>query len=298
MKKKRKRKADVVTTRLLCILLLLLICVMGVQRIRLQQLMEGVMTHSAYEDDAQEDEVKIALIVAKEISITAAPEAVRAQCVIARTNLYEAREQKTTEPTGFTMEELQELWGDEFEHYYELLEDYVASTGGQALACGESYIYAAYHAVSAGETRNFTECYPEAGQTCLTKVSCHADTGAEEYLSVQEWSREEFNRLCMECLGKSGETEIIKRDTSGYVLTLAIDGEQVTGEVFRNALNLPSSCMSITIDDEKVRIVTKGKGHGFGLSQYTAQQMALEGSSYEEILAYFYPGSELVTYKP
>ena len=45
--------------------------------------------------------------------------------------------------------------------------------------------------------------------------------------------------------------------------------------------------------DGKLRITTRGIGHGLGLSQYTANQMAKEGKSMEEILAHFFEGTEL-----
>ena len=36
-----------------------------------------------------------------------------------------------------------------------------------------------------------------------------------------------------------------------------------------------------------------GKGHGLGLSQWTAQKMAKAGKSYEEILQFFFEGTTL-----
>ena len=35
-------------------------------------------------------------------------------------------------------------------------------------------------------------------------------------------------------------------------------------------------------------IVTKGLGHGLGLSQYGANELAKEGKTYQEILQYYY----------
>ena len=42
-----------------------------------------------------------------------------------------------------------------------------------------------------------------------------------------------------------------------------------------------------------MRITTRGVGHGLGMSQYTAGKMAEEGSTFEEILIYFFPGTAL-----
>lgn len=62
----------------------------------------------------------------------------------------------------------------------------------------------------------------------------------------------------------------------------------VTGEEFRTALGLKSSCFSIKEVDGQLRIVTKGLGHGFGLSMYGANELAKEGQNYRDILKYYY----------
>ena len=46
-------------------------------------------------------------------------------------------------------------------------------------------------------------------------------------------------------------------------------------------------------DEGTLRITTRGVGHGLGMSQYTAGKMAEEGSTFEEILIYFFPGTAL-----
>ncbi|MGN0141267.1 MAG: SpoIID/LytB domain-containing protein [Roseburia sp.] len=248
-------------------------------------------------------------IVAKEIPVTAEPEAVKAQCVIARTNLYDAWEKGTAEPAAFSEEELKTLWGEDFTGFYEKLEEYIASVGWQTLNYGGDYIYAAYHEVSVGSTRRMSELYPDVQMPYLVPVECHEDTRAEGYLSVYVWSREEFGELCRknfpDCFSEEGKSYdadsligILSRDSAGYVLTVSLGEKEMDGESFRRGLSLPSACLLVRVDEEKVRIVTKGNGHGFGLSQYTAEQMAASGSTYEEILSYFYPGAELLTYKP
>ena len=70
-------------------------------------------------------------------------------------------------------------------------------------------------------------------------------------------------------------------------------GETIcTGDQFRDALKLPSSSFSFYESPHGLKIATVGKGHGFGMSQWTAQEMAKDGKNYEEILQYFYEGTE------
>jgi stage II sporulation protein D len=87
--------------------------------------------------------------------------------------------------------------------------------------------------------------------------------------------------------------QIDSRDTAGYVLWLTVGGRAVAGEEFREKMELNSSCFSIKQLEDGVRIVTKGIGHGFGLSQNQAEYMAEAGSDYKEILRYFYPEAEI-----
>ena len=42
----------------------------------------------------------------------------------------------------------------------------------------------------------------------------------------------------------------------------------------------------------KMRITTRGVGHGLGMSQYSAHRMAKDGQTYDEILNYFFEGCE------
>ena len=69
---------------------------------------------------------------------------------------------------------------------------------------------------------------------------------------------------------------------------VAVGAQSMTGEEFRECLDLNSACFSIKEVEGKMRIVTKGMGHGVGLSQYGANEMAKAGSGYEEILNYYY----------
>lgn len=87
--------------------------------------------------------------------------------------------------------------------------------------------------------------------------------------------------------------EIQGTDAAGYVTTVRIGQATCTGEEFREALELPSSHFSFQEQKGKLQITSGGIGHGVGMSQYTANQMAKEGKGYEEILQYFYEGAQL-----
>ena len=56
------------------------------------------------------------------------------------------------------------------------------------------------------------------------------------------------------------------------------------------ALQLRSSCFTITVQGDNVTFIVAGSGHGVGMSQEGAQGMALEGYDYKEILTHYYTG--------
>ena len=86
---------------------------------------------------------------------------------------------------------------------------------------------------------------------------------------------------------------ISARDGGEYALEVAIGEKTVSGEEFRNGLELPSACLYLKEVEGKIRIVTKGLGHGLGMSQYGANVLAKEGSGYRDILNYYFKNIEI-----
>lgn len=77
-------------------------------------------------------------------------------------------------------------------------------------------------------------------------------------------------------LGGSGY-EIIKQD----------------GTVLQSTKLLPSAFFTIEKNGKSYIIEGRGYGHGIGMSQNGANEMAKSGKTYEEILYYFYPGTQV-----
>lgn len=284
------KKMNTVLSLLALLILLPVLITILYQKMQLEELLGADIQNNA------ESEEQLVGIVAKEININAAEECIKAQSIIARTNLYAAIADGTKEPEGMSVEEMRDLWGEDFQKNYERLETYCKETAGKTLKYRENYIYAAYHAVSAGNTRNMAELFPDTDMPYLVSVPCHEDTVAPEYLSVNFWEAPDFLEICQKAFPEVGiesveSVQILKKDSAGYVLEVQVGQTTCSGEEFRNKLGLNSASFSIAYIDGNVRIVSMGLGHGLGLSQYTAEKMAETGKNYEEILQYFYPGA-------
>jgi SpoIID/LytB domain protein len=97
-----------------------------------------------------------------------------------------------------------------------------------------------------------------------------------------------------------------KRGASGRVLALDIemkaDGEAVMlrlDGIRRTLRRLPSTLFVIeTLGPDRWRFKGGGFGHGVGLSQAGAIDLAARGWSFERILSHYYPGTTLTTVQP
>jgi stage II sporulation protein D len=97
-------------------------------------------------------------------------------------------------------------------------------------------------------------------------------------------------------VGKKGgklKKIILYKDENGYVKEVGVNGKKIKGEVFRQAFGLASASFSLDKIDAIIEIQTKGIGHGFGFSQWEANCLAKEGSSYEELLQHFFENISL-----
>ena len=74
---------------------------------------------------------------------------------------------------------------------------------------------------------------------------------------------------------------------------ITINGVTFKGTVVRSKLGLRSTDFRIEIDDENITFVTRGYGHGVGMSQYGANGMAKENYTYKEILKHYYQNTEI-----
>lgn len=255
------------------------------------------------EKDKIDVETYVKGVVAKQISLEDEPEAIKAQTVIARTMIQKALAEGKELPESMETSEMLQLWGQKgFEDKYSMLEKAAESTKGEVLEYQGQLAEAAYHAVSAGMTRNGKNALGREDVPYLEAVESTVDISAPNYLKVifmeKKEMGEKLNKANKKLKVKENEIpeqiQITGRDDSGYVTEVKIGEITVSGEEFRQYLELNSSCFYIKEVEGSVRILTKGTGHGLGLSQYGANEMAKKGKDYKEILDYYYQGLEIL----
>lgn len=234
-------------------------------------------------------------------------ETLKAQAVLARTYIYREIEaaglgdfifEEALDMDARSVEQMKGFWGDsEWIKWYERLGQAAAETAGIVLTFEGSYVEPLFCYASSGTTRTRGEGYPYLKQTASP-----GDLLAANYRNILEFTAAEMavrineipdgvdvtgNQLPM-------EIQIVERDSAGYVAQIQVGQKTYTGEEIQYALGLPSACYSFEQEKGKIRIVCKGIGHGYGFSQFGANEMAKEGKTYPELLDYYFQNVEIM----
>lgn len=161
-----------------------------------------------------------------------------------------------------------QLYGKRQQEYEEKLEEAIESTAGLIAVSGNHILEGNYHALSAGVTKEAPDS---------DSVPCNKSMEAEDFFFQKEFKTES--------LGDIGE---IKKDAAGYVDEIIWNGNVVSGEYFREQMQLPSANFEIKQEEGKYLVTVRGKGHGLGMDIYYANELAKQGWNYNQILDYFF----------
>ena len=193
-------------------------------------------------------------------------------------------------------EQIKEVFGDTFEENYKKISAAADEVLPYIITYENAPIIAAFHSMSPG----FTESAENAWGTpvdYLVEVDSRTDMTAPKFREDKRYKAAEL-KAALEAafdgvsLGDdvSQWLKILTISDSGTVLKASIEGHTVTGGQVRSALDLRSAAFDVRYEPDEIVITTKGYGHGVGMSQYGADAMAAEGSSWREIISHYYPG--------
>lgn len=233
-------------------------------------------------------------VISSEMSPAFEMEALKAQCVAARTFVvqrgYEVDDTTNTQVYRDN-KQLKDIWKDNYDVYHKKIQQAVQETTGEILTYQGKPISALFFSSSCGKTANAQEYWGNK-VPYLVSVDSSWDKQSEEYEKSITMSKQEFSTA----LGFQNTVHEIEepiRYDSGYVKEIRIDRIVFTGREVREKLNLRSSCFTIKENKDNVVITTKGYGHGVGMSQIGAQAMAEKGKSYKQILSHYYPKTKI-----
>ncbi|HZE76765.1 MAG TPA: SpoIID/LytB domain-containing protein [Gemmatimonadales bacterium] len=251
-------------------------------------------------------------------------EALRAQAIVSRT--YAMRNLGRWRADGFDLQPTvaDQVYGGVGAETPEA-RDAVGATRGQIVAWGGQPIDAFFFSTCGGRTADGVEVFRGADRPYLRSVP-DLDQAGQAYCSIsprfrwrEEWTgdalRAVLRRSLPDVVGVSAarvrdvrDVRVAMRTASGRVgqLTIALEDDdvQVDGPQVRRVLRtttgdiLRSTAFSLTATRAGRRISRLvadggGNGHGVGFCQWGAVGRARAGQDYQQILAAYYPGTEL-----
>lgn len=233
-------------------------------------------------------------VVAAEMPALYEKEALKAQAVAARTYaLYKI--EKNNQEYDLTASvnnqmfndetTLKEKWAEKYTEYYLKIKDAVEETRNLVLKSNGEIICAYYFSTSNGKTENAVNVFGTTLDYAFS-VDSKWDKKVKNYEVTTNYEKSTFCQLLnIDC--QNINISNIKINDTNHVDNLQVNNKLFSGIEFRKLLNLRSTDFDIEVED-KVYITTRGYGHGVGMSQNGANEMAKEGYSYEEILMHYY----------
>lgn len=237
-------------------------------------------------------------VVLAEMPAAFESEALKAQAVLART--YALKKASTEKHRGgLICTEASCCQGFcSTDHYngstenLEKVKEAVKATEGQVLTYQGELIEATYFSCSGGRTEDAVAVWGTEVPYLKSKES-PGEEGSDRFTSTIIMDRTEF----VSELGLADQAVSITHVTytdGGGVQEIWFGDKSFSGVQVREMLQLPSTAFQMNIVGNSVIITSKGYGHRVGMSQYGANAMALQGSDYRQILAYYYENTMLI----
>ncbi|MGE5590144.1 MAG: SpoIID/LytB domain-containing protein [Bacillota bacterium] len=179
----------------------------------------------------------------------------------------------------------------------------VQATRGQVLLHGGKPIYAAFSSFAGGRTATAAEAFGGAVTSAPYLQSVDSPITGAAPAREKQWSVTVSKATLLRAVGAtSGNVEIVSRGPSGRVLQVRIGNKQISGAELRaivGASGLRSTLITdLTDTGDKVIFSGRGWGHGAGLDQWGAHGLAQQGRTAAQILAHYYPQTQLAKLYP
>ena len=197
-------------------------------------------------------------------------------------------------------EEAATNWGDKAERYEAKIDNAVAATDGQTILYDGQPILAVFHSSSAGLTKSAGEVWTEDLPYLQSVASPEKGGEIPNYYSRVEFTADEFRKKFKAAYPDADLSGDMKGWITGLtttegtnVDTVVIGGVTVRGARVRTIFGLRSASFETEVQDKKIVFFVTGYGHGVGMSQYGANELAKEGKTWKEIITHYYTGVTL-----
>lgn len=251
-------------------------------------------------------------VIGREMSPECPVEALKAQAVAARSHALYSAEDSLDAPYDLVANISQAYRGVD-ERTRQLLQA-VDATRNEVITYKGVLVPTFFHASCGGHTASIQEVWNQVIQKDAhpspmpPSVYCPACAATAHFQWEADLTHSAFTWKMKSWGSKIGDlvrVEVMGRTESGRVSQVRLIGtrgdEVMMVEKLRSLIGynvLKSGFFEVEKTSTGILFKGEGWGHGVGLCQFGAQRMAERGATYKEILAHYFPGSKIVSYKP
>lgn len=178
--------------------------------------------------------------------------------------------------------ELKDKWQENYNFYKNKITRLVNETNNEVIKRNNIILKTYYFSMSNGFTENSNTVFNE---NTFNSVESPFEKELNKFEVITIFDENKLLHLLN--IPAIDNFELFYNDTN-HVDKVTVMNKTFTGLEFRKKLGLRSTDFIIKKDNNNYLITTKGYGHGVGMSQYGANEMAKKGFNYKEILMHYY----------
>lgn len=250
----------------------------------------------------------VAAVVGGEIKNDWPIEAIKAQAIIARTFVLNFIEEKGQSKYGnaHVSTDIEEAQAWDQEAVNESIKKAINDTRGQVIVYKGRFARTWFHSNAGGKTATPVEGlnFKDQAPPYIQVVDSPDMTEAVE-ADAKSWEASFSKAKVLEALKAAGKpvedfksVSIGEKGPSGRAVTIAFDDTKVSAAELRLALgttDMRSTLLdSISLEGDSIKMSGKGYGHGVGMSQWGAYNMAQNKKTAEDIINHYYKDIDIV----
>jgi len=174
-------------------------------------------------------------------------------------------------------------WVGDYNSSYRKLLNALEETDREFATFDGKYITPFIHICSNGYTSSDSQ-FPY-----LEKRPSLWDYASPLFLKVIDYEYPQLENILQMKQEEIKNMEILSLTDNNRIKNIKVGSHIMSGEDFKKLLSLPSDDVTIIINEDNIRFITRGYGISLGLSEFGANEMAKNHCSYTDIIRYYYP---------
>ena len=236
----------------------------------------------------------VASVLAGEVSPSWPKSALQAQAVAARTFAILRMRERKNQAFHVQSSVMDQVYKN---HKVQAFTDAARATSGQVLFYDNRLAETSFHSTCGGKTTDSHSIWGRPYQH-LKGVSCEYCKSSNTYnwseniplQDIETKLKQKVTGIKISSRGPDGRAQTV--EVLGAASPLRMSGHEL--RMTLGAMRMKSTLLNtIQVIKDKLYIAGRGFGHGVGMCQYGAMGMAKKGKRYQDILAFYYPGTHL-----